>query len=128
MNLSILMKKDKPVVNTFIARKSKRVPLKIRFKVNGRDTYGNEFEDFIETQDVGGNGASFGIKYEIRVGSTLKLTGPKGFVALVRVVWVKQDPRSPHCIIGFQLLEPREDWVLQSQNRTSPIFTPKRKS
>lgn len=122
------MKKDKPVVKTFIARKSKRVPLKIRFKVNGRDTYGNEFEEFIETQDVGGNGASFRIKYEIMVGSTLKLTGPKEFVALVRVVWVKQDPRSPHCIIGFQLLEPREDWVLQSQNRTSPISTPKRKS
>jgi PilZ domain len=128
MNLSILMKKDKPVVKTFVARKSKRVPLKIRFKVNGRDTYGNEFEDFIETQDVGGNGASFQIKYGIRVGSTLKLTGPKGFVALVRVVWVKQDPKSLHRIIGFQLLEPREDWVLQSQNRTSPISTPKRKS
>jgi hypothetical protein len=127
LKFSIFMKKDKPVVKTFIARKSKRVPLKIRFKVNGRDTFGNQFEDFIETQEVGSNGASFRTKYEIRVGSTLKLTGPKGFVALVQVVWEKEDPKSPRRIIGCQLLEPREDWVLQSQNRTSPISTPKRK-
>src|SRR2546428_213029 len=74
------MKKDKPIVKTFIARKFKRVPLKIKFKVNGRDQNGNQFEDFVETHDVGANGGSFPSKYEVKVGSTLKFTGPKGFV------------------------------------------------
>lgn len=114
------MKKDKPIIKTFIARKFKRVPLKIRFKVNGRDQNGNQFEDFVETHDVGANGGSFPTKYEVKVGSTLKFTGPKGFVSLVRVVWVKEDYKNLRRMIGFQLLEPREDWVLQSQNRSSP--------
>ena len=91
------MKKEKPPVKNFVARKSKRVHLKIRFKVSGRDQFGNQFEDHIETTDVGSSGGSFPTKWEIRVGATLKLTGPKGFVSLVRVVWVKEDfkTRSP---------------------------------
>jgi len=46
------MKKEKPPVKNFIARKSKRVHLKIRFKVSGRDQFGNQFEDHVETTDV----------------------------------------------------------------------------
>ena len=122
------MKKDKPIVKTFIARKSKRVPLKIKFKVNGRDQNGNQFEDFVETHDVGANGGSFPSKYEVKVGSTLKFTGPKGFVSLVRVVWVNEDYKNLRRMVGFQLLEPREDWVLQSQNRSSPNSPSNRKS
>ena len=114
------MKKEKPVKN-FIARKSKRVHLKIRFKVSGRDQFGNQFEDHIETTDVGSNGGSFPTKWEVRVGATLKLTGPKGFVSLVRVVWVKEDLKTVRRMVGFQLLEPRQDWVLQSQSRTAPL-------
>jgi hypothetical protein len=112
------MKKDKPIVRTFIARKSRRVPLKIKFKVDGRDQYGNQFQDTVETREVGSNGGSFPCKYEVRVGSTLKLTGPKGFVSLVRVVWVKEDNKTLRRQIGFQLLEPREDWVVQAQNHS----------
>ena len=114
------MKKDKPIAKTFIARKFKRVPLKIKFTVNGRDQNGNQFEDFVETHDVGANGGSFPSKYEVKIGSTLKFTGPKGFVSMVRVVWVKEDYKNLLRMIGIQLLEPREDWVLQSQNRSSP--------
>ena len=119
------MKKEKPPVKNFIARKSKRVHLKIRFKVSGRDQFGNQFEDHVETTDVGSSGGSFPTKWEIRVGATLKLTGPKGFVSLVRVVWVKEDFKTIRRMVGFQLLEPRKDWVLQSQSRTSPL-TPSR--
>jgi hypothetical protein len=117
------MKKEKSPVKNFVARKSKRVHLKIRFKMNGRDQYGNQFEDQIETQDVGTNGGSFSTKWEIKVGSTLKLTGPKGFVSLVRVVWVKEDFRAVRRLVGFQLLEPRKDWVLQSQSRNTLLPT-----
>jgi PilZ domain len=115
------MKKAKGPVKNFIARKSKRVHLKVRFKVNGRDQHGNQFEDHIETQDVSGNGGSFSTKWEIKVGSTLKMTGPKGFVSLVRVVWVKEDFKVVRRVVGFQLLEPRKDWVLQSQSRNTPL-------
>jgi hypothetical protein len=115
------MKKEKLPVKNFIARKSKRVHLKIRFKVSGRDQFGNQFEDHIETTDVGSSGGSFPTKWEVRVGATLKLTGPKGFVCLVRVVWVKEDFKTIRRMVGFQLLEPRKDWVLQSQSRTAPL-------
>jgi hypothetical protein len=115
------MKKEKPPVKNFVARKSKRVHLKIRFKVSGRDQFGNQFEDHVETTDVGSSGGSFLTKWEIRVGSTLKLTGPKGFVSLVRVVWMKEDFKTVRRMVGFQLLEPRKDWVLQSQSRTAPL-------
>jgi hypothetical protein len=111
------MKKEKPAIKSFIARKFRRVPLKIRFKVTGRDQNGNQFEDSIETQEVGPNGGSFPCRYEIKVGSTLKLAGPKGFVSLVRVVWVKED-KGIRRKVGFQLLEPREDWVVQAEGRS----------
>ncbi|MEW5975680.1 MAG: hypothetical protein AB1898_07730 [Acidobacteriota bacterium] len=111
------MKKEKFVVKTFISRKSKRVPLRVRFKVNGRDVYGNQFEEAVETMEVGSNGGSFHTKYEIRVGSTLKLTGPKGFVCLIKVIWIKEDFKAKRRRLGFQLLEPRADWVVQSQDR-----------
>jgi len=117
------MKKEKLPVKNFIARKSKRVHLKIRFKVSGRDQFGSQFEDHIETTDVGSSGGSFPTKWEVRVGATLKLTGPKGFVSLVRVVWVKEDFKTIRRMVGFQLLEPRKDWVLQSQSRTAPLPT-----
>lgn len=119
------MKKEKPPVKNFVARKSKRVHLKIRFKVSGRDQFGNQFEDHIETTDVGSNGGSFPTKWEVRVGATLKLTGPKGFVSLVRVVWVNEDFKTIRRMVGFQLLEPRKDWVLQSQSRTGPLPIPR---
>lgn len=117
------MKKEKPSAKNFIARKSKRVHLKIRFRVSGRDRYGNQFEDHIETQDIGSGGGSFATKWEIKVGSTLKLTGPKGFVSLVRVVWVNEDYKTVRRMVGFQLLEPRKGWVLQSQNRVGSLPT-----
>jgi len=113
------MKKEKPPGKSFVARKFRRVPLKIKFKVTGRDQNGNQFEDSIETQEVGPNGGSFPCKYEIKVGTTLKLAGPKGFVSLVRVVWVKED-KSLRRKVGFQLLEPRDDWVIQAQGRPTP--------
>ena len=98
-------------------RKSKRVHLKIRFRLSGRDQYGNQFEDLVETKDIGTNGGSLYIKRDVRVGSTLKLTAPKGFVALVRVVWDEEEGKGSRRLLGFQLLEPREDWVLRFQNR-----------
>ena len=118
------MKKDKPAIKAFVARKFRRVPLKIRFKATGRDENGNQFEDSVETQEVGPNGGSFPCKYQIKVGSTLKLTGPKGFVSLVRVVWVKED-KNLRRKVGFQLLEPRDDWVIQAQGRSNPPAAPK---
>jgi len=112
------MKKEKPASKSFTARKFRRVPLKIRFKVTGRDQNGNQFEDSIETQEVGPRGGSFHCKYEIKVGSTLKLAGPKGFVSLVRVAWVRED-KDFRRKVGFELLEPREDWVIQAQRRST---------
>ena len=110
------MKKSTSPGTGHTPRKSKRVHLKIRFKLSGRDQYGNQFEELVETRDIGTSGGSFFIKHEVRVGSTLKLTGPKGFIALIRVVWAKDESAGTRRLMGFQLLEPREDWVLQFQS------------
>jgi len=114
------MKKEKRTFNKLTTRKSERIPLKVKFKVTGRDQAGAQFEESIETQEVGPNGGSFPSKHEIKTGSTLKLAGPKGFVSLVRVVWVKEDKNLRRQKIGFQLLEPRQDWVIQSQGNAEP--------
>ena len=110
------MKKAKTPSGGHSPRKSKRVHLKIGFRLSGRDQNGNQFEDPVETKDIGTSGGSLYTKRHVRVGSTLKLTGPKGFVALVRIVWGKEDGKGSSRLLGFQLLEPREDWVLQFQS------------
>jgi hypothetical protein len=110
------MKKAKTPRGGHTPRKSKRVHLKIRFRLSGRDQYGNQFEDLVETKDIGTRGGSLYTKRDVRVGSTLKLTGPKGFIALVRVVWGEEEGKGSRRLLGFQLLEPREDWVLQFQS------------
>jgi hypothetical protein len=114
------MKKDRPSTRAFVTRKFRRVPLKVAFKISGIDQSGNQFEELVETQEVGPNGGSFPCKHEIKAGSTLKLAGPKGFVSLVRVVWVKEN-KNLRRKVGFQLLEPREDWVIQAQHGSSPL-------
>ncbi|MFN8005729.1 MAG: hypothetical protein U0V70_01610 [Terriglobia bacterium] len=111
------MKKNAPSRGGQASRTSKRVHLKIRFRLSGRDQFGNQFEDFVETKDIGTSGGSLYIKREVRVGSTLKLIGPKGFVALIRAVWSKTEGKGSRRLLGFQLLEPREDWILQFQTR-----------
>jgi len=114
------MKKEKKIFNKLTTRKSERIPLKVKFKVTGRDQAGTQFEESTETQEVGLGGGSFPSKHDIKIGSTLKLTGPKGFVSLVRVVWVKEEDTNLRRKVGFQLLEPREDWVIQSQGNAEP--------
>jgi len=110
------MKKAKSPGGGHTPRKSKRAHLNIRFRLSGRDQYGNQFEDLVDTRDIGTNGGSFYTKREVRVGSTLKLTGPKGFIAFIRVVWGKEEGEGLRRLVGFQLLESREDWVLQFQS------------
>jgi hypothetical protein len=126
--MPVVMKKEKPLPRNFIPRRFKRVPLKIKFRVNGRDLNGNQFEESVESKDLGSNGGSVALKYEVRVGSTLKLTGPKGFISLVRVVWVLTEERSHRYMVGFQLLEPREDWVLQSKSKAAPLLSSQKKT
>jgi hypothetical protein len=111
------MKKANNLRGGHTPRKSKRVHLTIKFRLSGRDQYGNLFEDLVETRDIGNNGGSLYTKRAVRVGSTLKLAGPKGFIALVRVVWEGEEGKGSRHLLGFQLLEPREDWVLQFQSR-----------
>jgi hypothetical protein len=124
------MRKDNSVPKAFQHRRSKRVPLKIRFKVNGRDINGTPFEETVETVDLGNIGGCFHLKSEVKIGSTLKLSGPKGFVCLVRAAWVNLDSRVQRYTLGFQLLETREDWVLQAQTKPSigPASGHKRRS
>jgi PilZ domain len=93
-------------------RPSKRVPLRIRFKVSGRDEYGFTFEDYVETIDISAGGGCLIFKKDVKKGDNLKLYSPKGTPFLINVRWFRYDMRKNMRYLGFQLKEPLGRWVL----------------
>ena len=100
------------VKRSHLDRPSKRVPLKIRFKVTGRDEYGFAFEDYAETVDISVGGGCLVSSKDIKKGEQLKLYGPKGTVFRVDVRWFRYDMRKNIRYLGFQLVESVGQWVL----------------
>jgi hypothetical protein len=94
------------------ARPSKRVPLRIRFKVSGKDEYGFAFEDYVETIDISAGGGCLIFKKDVKKGDNLKLYSPKGTAFLINVRWFRYDMRKNMRYLGFQLKESLGRWVL----------------
>jgi len=90
-------------------RPSKRVPLRIRFKVTGKDENGFVFEEYAESVDVSG---CLVFMKDIKKGESLKLYSPKGGLFLVSVRWFRYDMRKNIRYFGFQLAKPGNPWVL----------------
>lgn len=99
---------------TQIGRPSKRVPLQIRFKVTGRDEYGFAFEVYADTVDISAGGGCLVFNKDMKKGENLKLCSPKGATFLVNVRWFRYDTRKNVRYLGFQLMEPLGQWVLDS--------------
>jgi len=57
---------------------SKRIPLRIRFKVSGRDENGFVFEEYAESVDVSTGGGCLVFSKDIKKGENLRLLGPEG--------------------------------------------------
>lgn len=91
---------------------SKRVPLRIRFKVTGKDENGFVFEEYAESVDISAGGGCLIFMKDIKKGETLKLYSPKGGLFLVSVRWSRYDMRKNVRYFGFQLAKPGNLWVL----------------
>jgi hypothetical protein len=91
---------------------SKRIPLRIQFKVVGKDENGSLFEEYAESIDVSTGGGCLLFSKGIKKGECLKLFGPKGGAFLVDVRWFRYDVRKNVRYFGFQLVTPETPWVL----------------
>jgi hypothetical protein len=91
---------------------SKRVPLRIRFKVAGKDENGFAFEEYAESVDISTGGGCLIFMKDIKKGESLKLYSPKGGLFLVSVRWFRYDMRKNVRYFGFQLAKPGNLWVL----------------
>jgi len=94
------------------AKPSKRIPLRIRFKVAGKDENGFVFEEYAESVDVSIGGGCLIFMKDIKKGENLKLYSPKGGLFLVSVRWFRYDMRKNIRYFGFQLAKPGNPWVL----------------
>jgi hypothetical protein len=102
-----------------VTKLSKRIPLRIRFKVAGKDENGFVFEEYAESVDVSIGGGCLIFMKDMKKGESLKLYGPKGELFLVSVRWFRYDMRKNVRYFGFQLATPGEPWVLTN----GKIFT-----
>jgi hypothetical protein len=106
------------------AKPSKRIPLRIRFKVAGRDENGFVFEEHAESVDVSAGGGCLIIMKDIKKGESLRLYSPKGGLFIVSVRWFRYDMRKNVRYFGFQLAKPGNLWVLTNGetelNRSNP--------
>ena len=68
---------------------SKRIPLRIRFKVTGKDENGFVFEEYAESVDVSTGGGCLIFMKDIKKGESLQLYSPKGGLFLVKVRWFR---------------------------------------
>ena len=98
---------------------SKRIPLRIRFKVSGKDENGFVFEEYAESVDVSAGGGCLVFMKDIKKGESLKLYSPKGGLFLVSVRWFRYDMRKNVRYFGFQLAKPGNPWVLTYGERGS---------
>lgn len=99
---------------------SKRIPMRIRFRVSGKDENGFVFEEYAESVDVSAGGGCLIFMKDIKKGENLKLYSSKGGLFLVSVRWFRYDIRKNIRYFGFQLAKPGNPWVL-TNGQTGPL-------
>lgn len=93
-------------------RSAKRIPLKVRFQVVGRDLSGAPFESEAETIVVSPIGGCFSFDQDVREGDDLRLIASNGLTFRANVRWFKFDAACNLRYVGFRLLEPKVGWVI----------------
>ena len=109
--MKLFIDKTKGYVYDF-QRAPRRIFLKIRFKVSGKDENGFPFENHAETIDISSGGGCLVFRNDVRKGENLKLYGPNGSSFLVNVRWFKYDVYSDLRYVGFKLIQPTRGWVI----------------
>ena len=88
-------------------RSSRRLPIKIRFIVRGRDTSGHVFTTAGETTLVSNNGGRLLFDKDVNEGQNLKLADPNGMSFGVNVRYFDYDAVNNRRVVGFRVIEPR---------------------
>ena len=90
-------------------RKCPRRPVQLQFDIAGLGHDGQFFEETVTTRDISDGGGCFGSSKSLRVGTTLRLSGPRGFVSLIRIVWAQKRPAMEVHDVGFIFINPLEN-------------------
>ena len=90
-------------------RQCPRFRVQLQFDIGGLDHYGQFFEETVTTKDISNMGGCFRSHNSLKVGSTLRLSGPQGFVSLIRIAWAKRRPDAEDYDTGFIFINPLEN-------------------
>lgn len=89
-------------------RKSSRCQVQQKFDIGGLDHDGRFFEETVTTRDISDGGGCFRSRNLLKVGTILRLSGPRGFASLIRIAWAKKRPDAEDYDIGFVFINPLE--------------------
>ena len=98
-------------------RMARRIPLKVKFTVSGRDSAGSTFESEAETVVVSPIGGCLIFDQDVKEGDDLKLVSSNGRSFSANIRWFKHDTNCNLRYVGFKLLEPRTGWVIADGNQ-----------
>lgn len=90
-------------------RKCPRRMVQLQFDIGGLDHEGQFFEETVTTRDISDGGGCFWSRKSLKIGTTLRLSGLRGFVSLIRIVWVQQRPGTEVHDVGFLFINPLEN-------------------
>jgi hypothetical protein len=93
-------------------RATKRISMRMRFVVYGRDESGSEFKTVAETAIVTGQGGCLILDKDVSEGQNLKLCGENGKTFFANVRWFGYDPLANRRYVGFRVLGEMNDWAL----------------
>ena len=93
----------------FTSRQCPRRLVRLQFNVGGLDREGQFFEEIVTTRDISDCGGCFCSHKWLKVGTTLCLSGPQGFISLIQIAWARKRPDSEVHDIGFIFINPLEN-------------------
>jgi hypothetical protein len=98
-----------PTEREFSPRQCPRRRVHLQFDIGGLDFEGKFFEERVTTSDISDSGGCFCSRTPIKVGSILRLSGPRGFISLIQIVWFKERPDLRTQDVGFAFVNPFEN-------------------
>jgi hypothetical protein len=107
-------------------RQTKRITVRVRFEVSGRDENGRRFVVRSETRNVCRDGGCLVLDRDVKSGERLKLTSIHGAQFIARVHWCLYDVHKNSRLIGFKLLDGNRGWVVHDlpAHHRSPKMSP----
>jgi hypothetical protein len=98
-----------PFEKEFIPRQCPRRRVQLQFDIGGLDYEGKFFEETVTTKNISDSGGCFGSRNSLKVGSILRLSGPRGFISLIQIAWSRERPDLGTNDFGFAFVNPFEN-------------------